>query len=159
MRLPAVRLDSRATGCGDGGKAVGNGNLEPCQPDTLTTTADAHPVHAVIPVTTSHQRQAMAAGHQHTLQGSATMFKQAGRCTTGKTGITIMFFRAQHRRLQKRHLFIQHTHICGGLHISGGDIDQPQIVIRATRPDAAIHGWMPPVLHVPRFKLVRGCNQ
>jgi len=52
---------------------------EESQPDTFPAPQVSHPVHAVIPVATTDQRQAVPAGVQTALDGAHAMFvKRAG---------------------------------------------------------------------------------
>jgi hypothetical protein len=53
---PGVIVLTRASGYG--GKSVNRFEQEPAEPDALALSADADPVHAVVPVAAEDQRQA-----------------------------------------------------------------------------------------------------
>src|ERR1700741_189674 len=67
--------------------------------------------------------------------------------------------RLQWKPFDKRHDFIQHTGIARYRHIAMRRQGQPQIVIRAFRPDAPAKRRMPPVQDIAFNELMRRAKQ
>src|SRR3990167_6560418 len=74
--------------CGEGGVILQarhrrelrkHGVQEESQPDAFAFTVMAHQIHAVVPVTGAHERQAVLAPPESSLNGSHTVLVQAGR--------------------------------------------------------------------------------
>src|SRR5208283_4597874 len=95
LAIPGVLLDVllQLPGLGEAafgksGIAVGAGQLsklgehvvkKKSQPDTFTASLVSHPIHAVIPVTATHQRQTVFAEFQSVLDGARAMLVKRGR--------------------------------------------------------------------------------
>ena len=62
-------------GFAQGGELRENGVQKEAEPDALSVTGSADPVHAVVPVAAANQRQAVGAGRQAFVDGTQTMLE------------------------------------------------------------------------------------
>jgi hypothetical protein len=120
--------------------------------------ADA--VHAVVPISGSHQREAVTAHPEAPVQGAATVFVER-RPIFRLHGLEVGFLLAllQLRPLEPRNLLLEHRPVLGRLEVMEDRIGQPEAVVGNPGSYAAARRGMPPVLHVPLPKLPSSGSQ
>ena len=133
---------------------------EPRQPNALALAVAADQIHAVIPVAAAHQRQLMLAKTQAVVDGTNTMFIEAGHFTrTLRLVVVGLLFRIEQTPFEKRDRFVEDAGIAGRQHIATGGIGEPQIVIGEMGAHPLSARRVPPVLHVALRELPRGAAE
>src|ERR1700722_1714593 len=81
---------------------------EPTQPNTLSFSFQADPVHAVVPISSAHQRKAMTSGIQAAIERSRAVFEQTRAiCGTIRLKIRFQLSMTEFIAFKKRNHFIQ----------------------------------------------------
>ena len=103
---------------------------EPTQPDTLTLAPGANAVHAVIPITRAHQRQAVYPAGRAFLERAAAVFvDRSSFACAFILGVTFHFGRFERFAFQEGQVLLQYGGIAGRADIRRRYIRQPEQVI------------------------------
>src|SRR5690242_259929 len=131
------------------------------QPDTFTAPVKSHQIHSVIPVTATHQGEAVLAKSQAVHDRTRAMIIQTCRLFRTHWKIVIrIFIRADWPSFEERNRLIQHPHIACSGDITADHQRQPEVIIRTARTNTPSPWRMPPVLNIAFYKLVsRGPKQ
>ena len=114
---------------------------EPSKPDALALSFCAHPVHAVVPVSPTDQRQTMGANRKTPVKGPRAVFEES-LIFLGNHGLKVGFLLAvtKARPFEKWNFLIENTEIISDP-ICGRHVRQPDSIIetrvRTLRPMAA----------------------
>ena len=110
---------------------------EEAQPDAFTFAVCAHKVHAVVPVTGAHERQAVLTGLEAFQNGSHAVLVQAGRFFRPAGQIVIrVLFRIYRTAFDEVDGFIQHPGVPCAQNVAARRQRQPQVIIRTVRTHA-----------------------
>src|SRR6266481_9120461 len=87
---------------------------KPAQPNAFAFAPDANSVHAVIPITRTHQRQSVLAQIETAIDGPRAMLEHR-RTLSRDLGLHIVFhlIGLEQRTLEKWHHFVQHRMVPG----------------------------------------------
>ena len=120
----------------------------------------AHYVHAVVPVTGTHERQAVLTGCEAVQDSSHAVFVQRSRFFGPARQIVIrVFVRVYRAAFEEMDGFIQHPGVPGAQNVTGRGQRQPKIIIRTMSADASARGRMPPVLDIAFAELTGRAQQ
>src|SRR5690606_22615593 len=131
-------------------------NEEPGQPDRPAPALDAHAVHAVVPVTASHQRKPVLPLRAAARYGPQAVLQDRTVPCRLVMVVALVLVGPKGCSCEEGGLLVQHAAIAGHLHVPGGDERQPQQVVGYARSYAATARRVPPVQHVALQELVGG---
>ncbi len=122
---------------------------EESQPNAFTFTVITHQIHAIVPVTGAHQRQAVFAQPESSLNRSHTMLVQAGRLARPARKIIVrVVLGIERAAFEEMNRLIQHPGVAGRQYIAARRQWQPKVIIRTMRAHAPARGGMPPMLDI-----------
>ncbi len=122
---------------------------QPTQPDALAQSSLADAVHAVVPVATAHQRQAVPADLEAVVQRPGTVFVEGRRLSRElRLEEVFSFVRLQHGAAEERNDFGQYGRVGRRLHIVGRRVGEPDPVVRDASPHALAGVREPPMLDI-----------
>ena len=111
-------------------EGVQNCIQEPPKPHALPSAFDADPVHAVVPVACTHQRQTMRPGSGAPLDRPQTMLIEGAHLFRDDRGaVHIFLVGSQKRSLQEGNLLIEYPGVTCGPHVVSGNVREPQQVV------------------------------
>jgi hypothetical protein len=117
--------------------------------------ADPDAVHAIVPIATPDQRQAVAAARGGPVEGAAGVVVQRERVVgRGEAVEAFVFIRPEIRRAQERHVLVQHGHVTASLDVVRRHEREPDQVVGDAGPDPAAVRGKPPVQDVALLELV-----
>src|SRR5664280_1386444 len=140
---------------------ISNGGVKkPTQPYAFALAAGADPVHSVVPVASTDQRQTVRSERKTTIETARAVFEKSGSLVRGH-GLKkrILLIGRESHALEKRDLLVEDSHITRHRYILCGGVRQPEQVVRNARTNALARGRQPPVLNVALGKLPCGCAQ
>src|SRR5262249_39477194 len=130
---------------------------EPGEPDAFTFATQSNAIKAVVPITSSDQRQRMRTDSGGARDGAPTMFEQrslrGGGDRNGKA-LRLMFL--QWFAVEEWNHLIEDLGVAGGTNVMRSDEGKPEKIVTDPRPDAGARLWMPPVLHIAFHELPCG---
>ena len=135
-------------------------DLKPGEPDALAFAAKSNAIKAVVPITSSDQRQPMRTGSGRARDGPPTMFEQRTlRGGSDRNGKTLGLLFLQWFAVEEWNHLIENRSVAGGANVMRGDERKPEKIVTEPRPDAGARLWMPPVLHIAFQELPCGRAQ
>ena len=145
---------------GEAGERVQDRVEEEAQPHALTASLGANQVHAVVPVSGPDERQAVAAEPQAPRHRAYAVVVETGP-VIGHAGQVVVriLVGVERPAFDEVNLFLEHAGVAGGVDVAARGQGQPQVVVRAVRPDTASRRRMPPVLDVALAELPRRRQQ
>ena len=118
------------------------------------------PVHPVVPVPAAHERQAVHAELQAVEDGPRAVLVQGpGLVGAARQVVVALLAVVERPARQVGDLLVEHAGVAREGHVPRDGVRQPQVVVRASRADAAPAGRVPPMLHVPLDELPLGAAQ
>jgi len=125
------------------------------QPDALAFALISHAVHGVVPVSRTHEGQAVLAKLKAVPDGSDTVLvKGAGLFRPGGQVVVGVLVRLQWPALDEVDALVKHADISSSCDVSVSRQRQPEIIIRAVRPHAPSRWRVPPVQNISLQELV-----
>src|SRR6266403_1505601 len=127
---------------------------KPAQPDALAAARRADPIHAVVPVARSEQRQAMRADGEAPVQRPDTVLEEGRgpRRRPGRRKDLVLVY-VERRAFQKGQQFVEHGEIPGDGEIVAHDERQPDAVVGHPGFHALPRSGKPPMLYVARREM------
>ena len=149
MGLPGLCPFQLLAGLGDRDEGAERCMDEPAQPHALALARLADAVHAVVPVSCAHQRQAVRAGGEREVEAARAMLEQR-RHFVGLAGleIEIVVGRLERRAVDERHRLVEDGHVARGLDIVRRDRGEPRPVVGNARANALAGRREPPMLDI-----------
>ncbi len=158
LHRSGVRVGARAqfvrSGCisalfGMQRESASSCDQEPGEPHAFATPFDADPIHSIVPVADSDQRQPMFTSGARATERAQTVLVHSGRLLRDLGRIVhLVLMRLECSHLEKGHALIQHGGVASYRDVVVDDEREPGEVIGKARADAAARLWMPPVLHI-----------
>ena len=154
MAAPFLRPLRFAARVGNFRKARHRRAMQPGQPDAFAMAVFANPVHAVVPIARSHQRQAVAAQRQAVVEGQRAMLVKAGEMIRHmRLEQAVMLAIAQPWAFEIGQALVPELAVARRLDIVHGAISQPRPIVG----DAGAHPLPgigpPPMLDIALDKL------
>ncbi len=129
---------------------------EPAEPHALAASAGTDEVHAVVPVARAHERQAMDADRQISLDAQHAVVEQRSDASGLPRLVEgIVLVRRQRRPFDERHRLIEDRRIAGGGDIGRGNVGEPGGIVRDMSSYSLARRRQPPVLDVALLELAR----
>src|SRR5208282_4967037 len=127
---------------------------EESQPDAFAFAVLADKVHPIVPVTGTHEGQAVFTKSQAPQDGSPTVFVQTGRLFRPVGQIVIrVLFRVNLPAIEEVCRLVQYPGIPRAENVPARRLGQPEVIIRTVGAYASARWGMPPMLDIALAKL------